>query len=211
MKHLRIILFLTVTATLCTLLLGGAQIGYERAAVIFNIRLYATILDLFGIGAEPDEVEAVFMENFETRTVGSTTYYVSKRTDPGAVVFKTEGAGLWSRIEVLLAVAPGLEKLVGMRVIAQAETPGLGGRIAELEFQERFRGVEIRPRLRVVRVAAQPNEVDAITGATATVRALEKIINRGLEEMDRAVGGGSVGGGSAGGAARGEAAEGGGG
>lgn len=186
MKSMRIILFLVVLGSLCTMLLAGAQLGYERASAIFNVRLYATILDLFGIEAAEEEIEQVFSDNFETRTVGATTYYISTRIEKGTVVYKTMGAGLWSQIELLLAVSPGFEKLYGLRVISQAETPGLGGRITEIEFQERFRGVDIRPELRVVKFAAGPNEVDAITGASITSRSIEKIINRSIVEFDQA-------------------------
>ncbi|MBU8920522.1 MAG: FMN-binding protein [Bacteroidales bacterium] len=188
MKNVKIILFLVITSTLCTLLLAGAQLGYEKASTVFNVRLYGTILELFGIEAAEDDIEKVFLENFEIRTVGSTVYYISRTVEKGAVVFKTIGAGLWSQIELLLAFSPGFEKMYGLRVISQAETPGLGGRITEIEFLERFRGVEVRPELKVVKFASRPNEVDAITGASVTSRSVEKIINRGVIEMDKAFG-----------------------
>jgi RnfABCDGE-type electron transport complex G subunit len=188
MKSARIIIFLVITSTLCTLLLAGAQLGYEKASAIFNVRLYGTILELFGIEAAEEEIEQIFLENFEIRTVGSTVYYISMNVEKGSVVFKAVGAGLWSQIELLLAFSPGFEKMYGLRVISQAETPGLGARITETEFLERFRGVEIRPELKVVKFASRPNEVDAITGASVTSRSVEKIINRGVVDMDQAFG-----------------------
>lgn len=186
MKNARMIVFLVVLSSLCTLILTGAQIGYEKASSVFSVRLYRTILDLFDIPAAEGGVEEVFHENFDTAVIGDRTYYISKEKEKGSIVFRTVGAGLWSQIEVLLAVAPGRDSLYGFRVISQAETPGLGGRITEIEFQERFRGVRIRPALRVVKFAAQPNEVDAITGASVTSRSIEKIINSGIAEMDKA-------------------------
>lgn len=186
MKHGRMILFLLVISTVCTLLLSGAQLAYERAASLFNIRLYRVILELFEIAAPEERTEEVFLEHFEIRTVGKSVYYVSRLKEPGTVVFRTEGAGLWSRIEVLVAVAPGLEKLHGMRVLSQAETPGLGGRISERGFQESFAGIEIRPRLEIVKFASLPNQVDAVTGASRTSESLQRIINRGIAEMDKA-------------------------
>lgn len=79
------------------------------------------------------------------------------------------------------------EKLYGLRVISQAETPGLGGRIAEKQFQERFKDVEVQPSLRIVKFASAPNEVDAVTGASKTSEALEEIINKALEEAAQAL------------------------
>jgi len=186
LKHWKMILFLVILSTVCTMMLSGAQLAYDKAAGMFNIRLYGVILDLFEIEVPEESIEQVFLENFDITTVGSTVYYTSKFKEPGTVVFKSEGSGLWSRIEVLLAVTADREKLFGMRVLSQAETPGLGGRISEIEFQESFRGVEIRPQLEIVKFASQPNEVDAITGASRTAQSLEKIINEGVAGMDKA-------------------------
>lgn len=186
MKNVRMIIFLLIISSLCTGLLTGAQQAYEKASAVFNVRLYKTILDLFEIPAGEEEITEIFSENFETREIGKRVYYISKTKEAGAVVFKADGPGLWSRIEILLAVYPDFEKLYGMRVLAQAETPGLGGRITELEFQERFSGVEIRPELRIVKFASAANEVDAITGASMTAKSLERIVNRGIREMDQA-------------------------
>jgi len=187
-KEVRMTVFLLVTTTVCTLLLAGANAMYERAFARFNVRLYGTILDLFGIQASPTEVENVFAEHFETKPVGSTVYYVSKHKEPGAVVFKSEGPGLWSRIELLLAVNPDRKTLLGMRVLSQAETPGLGGRISEPAFQEAFRGLRVRPEMEIVKFAMADNQVDAISGATRTGDGVEAIVNRGIAEMDQALG-----------------------
>jgi len=187
-KEVRMTVFLLVTTTVCTLLLAGANAMYERAFARFNVRLYGTILDLFGIEAAETEIESVFAENFETKPVGSTVYYVSTQEQPGTVVFKADGPGLWSRIELLLAVDPDRRTLYGMRVLSQAETPGLGGRIAEPVFQEAFRGLRVRPAMEIVKFAMADNQVDAISGATRTGDGVEAIVNGAIVEMDRALG-----------------------
>ena len=185
MKQYKIVIFLMVVASICTLLLSTANYAYEKASDIFNVRLYKTILDLFEIPAQEEQIRSIFNDNFEIKKIGNTLYYISKTVDSGTILFKTEGPGLWSVIEILLAVDPSFETLYGLRVLAQAETPSLGGRIAEVEFQERFRGVEIRPELRIVKFASAVNEVDAVTGASKTSEALEKIINSSIKDLDR--------------------------
>ncbi len=186
--EVRMTVFLMITTTICTLLLAGANFAYRKASFIFNIRLYKTILELFEIPAAEDSVEAVFDEHFETIQSGGTTYYRAKTKRPGTIVFKSEGSGLWSRIELLLAVNPNRESLFGMRVLSQAETPGLGGRIAEPDFQKQFKGIEVRPKLGVVKFAIAGNQVDAVSGATKTSDAVEFIVNSGIEGMDRVFG-----------------------
>ncbi len=186
-SELKMTLFLLATTTACTLLLAGANLAYERAAVIFNIRLYRTILDLFEIPLEGREVEPVFAEHFETIPTGSGPFYRSKKTNPGAMVFKSEGPGLWSQIDLLLAVNPDRQSLYGLRVVSQAETPGLGGRITEEGFQNSFAGVDVRPAVRVAKFAMADHEVDGISGATTTSTAIERIINQGISKLDRTV------------------------
>jgi Na+-transporting NADH:ubiquinone oxidoreductase subunit C len=186
-SELKMTLFLLATTTVCTLVLTGANLAYQRASSIFNIRLYATILDLFEIPQENSDVEELFSEHFESIPAGGGIFYRSKQKNPGTLVFKSEGPGLWSQIDLLLAVNPDRESLYGLRVISQAETPGLGGRIAEEDFQAAFAGVDIRPKLRVVKFAMTGNEVDAISGATRTSTAVEQIINQGIGHLDRAV------------------------
>ena len=188
MKQYKIIIFLMIVASICTLLLSTANYAYEKASDIFSVRLYKTILDLFEIPAQEEQIRSVFNENFEIEKIGNTLYYISKRVNSGTIVYKTEGPGLWSVIEILLAVDPSFDTLYGLRILAQAETPGLGGRIAEVEFQERFRGVEIRPELRIVKFASAVNEVDAVSGASKTSEALEKIINSSIKDLDRVFG-----------------------
>jgi Na+-transporting NADH:ubiquinone oxidoreductase subunit C len=185
-KEIRMLLFLMILATLCTLLLGSANLAFQKASAVFNRRLYAVILEKYGIPFDKETIEATFSSHFETKKIGNTVYYVAKKQ--GAIVFKAQGAGLWSIIEVLLAVSADLERMEWLAVLVQAETPGLGGRIAEEEFQARFTGVEIRPQLNIVKFASGPNEVDAVTGASKTSEALEQIINNAIKELDQAFG-----------------------
>jgi len=186
MKNLRMIIFLMIISTVCVLLLSGANLVYERASEIFNVRLFGVILNMFEIKVGENEVKKVFTENFETKIIGGKTYYVSKNKAKGVIVFKTQGPGLWSIIEIVVGIYPDFEKLYGIRVVSQAETPGLGGRISEPQFQARFKDVVIKPSLRIVKFASAPNEVDAVTGASKTSKALEIIINKAAAEAEQA-------------------------
>lgn len=78
MKNLKMLIFLMVLSTICVLLLGGATLLYRQASSIFNVRLYAVILDLFNIETTEDNVREVFLDNFEIQTIGDRTYYTAK-------------------------------------------------------------------------------------------------------------------------------------
>lgn len=109
------------------------------------------------------------------------------------------GNGFWGPIEGLLGLSPDLERATGLVLLRQTETPGLGGRIEERSFREQFM------KLRVSRpagggkfiyiggaAAAGPSDprfgrtVQAITGATQTCLALERLLNESLERFHRA-------------------------
>lgn len=185
MKDFRMVVFLLVLFSLCTLLLTGGKLAYNKASAVFNRRLYAEILNLYGYPYEEETVESDFALNFQTVERGGQTYYVGSDTTRKTVAFKYQGPGLWSLIEVLLAVELDKSELFGLRVLSQGETPGLGGRISEQAFQDSFSGLFIKPEVKIVKFAMGANEVDAISGATKTSQFLEDLINSGLEDLNR--------------------------
>ncbi len=192
MKTFRTVLFLLILSTVCTLFLSGGQFLYLRLSSRFNIELYGTILGMFGIDAEEEEIEASFHKNFDTKTVGVSNFYICK-LEPfsGTVVFKHDGPGLWSNIEILVAVKKNREELYKLGILSQAETPGMGARIIEEPFLKQFEGIEIRPDVKLVKFSIRSNEVDAISGATKTSNYLESIINKAIVKMDQSLKGGN--------------------
>lgn len=92
---------------------------------------------------------------------------------------------MWAEIVLLFAYDRMHRRIVGMRVLEQNETAGLGDRISEETFYEQFDDIEAASgvEMKAIRVAA--NQFDAISGATITSRAVESIINRALRQMNR--------------------------
>ena len=90
-----------------------------------------------------------------------------------------------SFISIFICVEPDMETLKGIEVLDHSETPGLGGRITEESFKKQFAGKKVKPNLSIVkeRKAANPNEVDAITGATNTSKGIEAFINDAMKEF----------------------------
>ncbi|HLR35090.1 MAG TPA: RnfABCDGE type electron transport complex subunit G [Tissierellales bacterium] len=92
-------------------------------------------------------------------------------------VIKTEVLGFGGDIEVMTGIS--LEgKITGMKVLDHAETPGLGARATEPEFQEKFNDKSVDESIVVVN--SEPvggNEVLAITSATITTDAVAQGVN----------------------------------
>ncbi len=85
-------------------------------------------------------------------------------------------------ISLFICVGPDLETIKGIDVLDHAETPGLGGRMTEVEFRRQFIGKKLKPKLSLVRgrETVGPNEVHAITGASYTSKGIERIINEAM-------------------------------
>jgi len=90
------------------------------------------------------------------------------------------GPGFQDTIAILYGYKPGEKIVVGMEVLESRETPGLGAKIyTDAEFVGGFSALSIEPEIFAVKkgTKSQPNEIDAITGATISSKAVVRIIN----------------------------------
>jgi electron transport complex protein RnfG len=95
-----------------------------------------------------------------------------------------EGPGFQDTIRLIYGYDPSRATIVGMEVLESRETPGLGDKIAkDEEFVSSFDSLSVDPRVVLVKPGESQaeNEVDAITGATISSRAVVDIINASNE------------------------------
>lgn len=94
-------------------------------------------------------------------------------------------AGFQDVIELIFGYDPRTRTVLGMKVLASRETPGLGDKIEkDQHFVSEFEGVEaplagVKPG----RATGAVNEVDMITGATISSRTVISIINGEIERL----------------------------
>lgn len=95
----------------------------------------------------------------------------------GHVVVNT-AKGYGGDISVMTGVdADG--KVTGVNILSHAETAGLGAKVAEQSFRDRFIG--LIGGITVSKDKAGENSIDAITGATITSRAVTEAVNAAIE------------------------------
>jgi len=90
------------------------------------------------------------------------------------------GPGFQDTIAILYGYKPAEQLVVGMEVLESRETPGLGDKIyKDAEFVGGFSALSIEPEIVAVKkgTSSRPNEIDAITGATISSKAVVRIIN----------------------------------
>ena len=90
------------------------------------------------------------------------------------------GPGFQDTIALLYGYKPGEKIVVGMEILESRETPGLGDKIyKDAEFVGAFSALSVVPEIVAVKkgTKSEANEIDAITGATISSKAVVRIIN----------------------------------
>ncbi len=113
--------------------------------------------------------------------------FLGYREDGSRVGFAITGAepGFQDIIELIFGYDAETRTLLGMKVLASRETPGLGDKIEkDEEFVSEFEGPETPlVGVKAQRATGAPNEIDMITGATISSRTVIAIINHRLERL----------------------------
>lgn len=136
--------------------------------------------------------EAIFVvlpeaKDYETIEKDDLTIYKGINAD-GDVIgysFVAVGPGFQGKIKMMVGIKIDFLNLLGMKVLDQVETPGLGNRIGEDKFQNQFKELNIRPKIEPIKnkKPEKPNQIQTITGATISSVAVVETINKGLEKV----------------------------
>lgn len=99
--------------------------------------------------------------------------------------FLAEGNGYQGTIKIMAGINPDFEILVGIEILESQETPGLGLEITNDKFKAQFRGLKTSPEITYVKdiPPTKPNEIQAITGATISSRAVVSILNEKIDVL----------------------------
>jgi len=183
------VLFVLVLGSILTTALVGVN-GFATPKIEKNaeIKLKSSVLEALDITYDPGTVEQTFANNVKIEEKNGITFYVAAN---GVYAIPYEGAGLWGPISGIIAMSPDLEKISGLTIVHQEETPGLGSRIAEKNYLDAFVGKQFTPDLKLVSpgTAKGNNEIDAISGATLSSKAFIKLLNSEHQRYESALGG----------------------
>jgi len=112
---------------------------------------------------------------------GKADWYVAMKDGKiAAYVVPAESKGYGGAIKMLTAVSPE-GKAMDYKILSHNETPGLGDKAAGTKFRKQFFGKSAEA-LDVVKVPTDKN-IQALTGATITSRAVTKGIKEAVEEV----------------------------
>lgn len=99
-------------------------------------------------------------------------------------VIKSSGQGYADKIELLVGLDANAKTVSGLFVLDQKETPGLGNKVIEPQWRGQFIGKPAASTLAVTKSGASaPDEIDAVTGATISSKAVVQIVNTALADV----------------------------
>jgi electron transport complex protein RnfG len=107
------------------------------------------------------------------------------------IAVKTTGAGFQDKIVYMFGLNEDLTRLNSLYILDQKETPGLGARISsEDAFLQFWEGKDVRQPLALRKPAVEkealaPTEVNTITGATISSRAVLESVNAALTRIKK--------------------------
>jgi electron transport complex protein RnfG len=125
--------------------------------------------------------DTITMQDTEGREI--TVYRATKAGQVTGVAYEIFGTGYAGQIKLMLGVDTQ-GKVLGVRVLAHKETPGLGDKIdvKKTDWITRFTGLYLGdPPVDKWKVKKDGGQFDQFAGATITPRGVVKAIREGLE------------------------------
>jgi H+/Na+-translocating ferredoxin:NAD+ oxidoreductase subunit G len=136
-------------------------------------------------------IENIFPETASTEAIKDETIFAVKDKTNKLLgyAFISEGNGYQGTIKLLAGIDPKLDSLKGIEILESQETPGLGAEIATDGFRDQFKGLSTAQPIEYVKneKPTKPSQIEAITGATISSRAVVLIINEGIKSVRETV------------------------
>ena len=161
-KILGLVLSLTIISGVCAAVL--AYVDSITKAPIAQMR----------VQQEQAAVKAVLPPG-ATEVVEGTGFFVGmneKNDIVGYAAKGKDGGGYGGDIELMVGFRPDKKTVVCYKTLAASETPGLGMKLKTPEFADQFKGKDGR----ALKVKKDGGEIEAITSATITSRAVCRAI-----------------------------------
>ena len=177
------------------MILGAFCLGFGMVLVMTN-NFTKNDIALRAVEDRQNSLRQVIPDSIHDNNLATTTlnmkndqgkevvvYLATKDGNVTGVAFETSGSGYSGEIKVMLGIDPE-GKILGARVLAHKETPGLGDKIEvkKGDWILRFTGLDLgNPPVDKWKVKKDGGIFDQFAGATITPRAVVNAIRDGLQ------------------------------
>lgn len=165
-----------------------AAVGIVSGAVLVFVYNYSMPRITANVKAETERaIKNIFPEGAEVQDIRKDGIFKVTGTDGKFLgyAFTAEGNGYQGTIKLIVGIDADLSTIKGMEVLESQETPGLGAEIAGTQFRSQFEGLSLSHAIEYVKnkKPQAPYQIEAITGATISSRAVVKILNERIGEV----------------------------
>lgn len=179
-NSLKDLLFMLILSSFCAFLLLATRSAVGERAEL-SAGTADAILKILGKDILPsdDRLIEAFSEIFVRRQSGKIKFWRGV-DNPELWACEASGNGMWSEITLAFVLDSSSWKIIGLRIVEQNETAGLGSQISEDRFVEQFTGLNGENGVEMASFKIMNNQFDAVTGATASSKSVEKLLNKAL-------------------------------
>lgn len=134
---------------------------------------------------DPIKEKASILEWTEKDGTIKEIYIAKKQDEIMGIAFTSIGEGYNGYIKIMIGIKPD-ETIMGIAILEHNETPGLGSKIENPEFEEQFRDKSAEGsqdnKLSIIKGKKAKNnwEIEALTGATISPLGVVQAVNDGL-------------------------------
>ncbi|GHV87078.1 electron transport complex subunit G [Spirochaetia bacterium] len=170
---LKLALSLMVFATVACVGLAFVYEGTkEQISVNQSAKLNNALKEIFGEDTEFDEIRDLPASD-DAAVTFTAAYRLKKGNTVTGIALTAQDTGFSDILEALVGVGSD-GKIVGVRVLKDTDTPGLGAKAALPAFYGQFAGMAVDGTIKVTK---DGGAVEAITAATITSRAVSLLVN----------------------------------
>jgi electron transport complex protein RnfG len=129
---------------------------------------------------QPDQqVQSIILGKDKRGREQKVEFYIATRQGKWVgTAFASPAKGFGGKMLVMLGVTPD-KKLNRIKILSHRETPGLGAKVERTKFVDQFGGKSLAEG--ELKVKKDGGEIDAVTGATISSRAVCRAVSEGLK------------------------------
>lgn len=170
---------------------------YERTSIIIEenaaraledsvFEVLPNTVDVNIIRSSPDPLRADDPKEMREREQRTTLIYqgLDQQGEITGYAFVGEGNGYGGAVRVLVGVDQVTNAILNVKILAHTETPGLGDRIESESFRSQFVDKKLADPIKL------NQDIDGISGATVSSRAVSEAVRKGFDEAAAAYKGG---------------------
>lgn len=124
---------------------------------------------------------AVTLESANYSSANTNKIYTLSNC-PNYIFLEKTGKGMWGDITIMIGFDIINKKIIGIEILHHSETAGIGSKIEDQAFKNKFIGLSYGPlQINAVKNKVNESEFEIITGATISSKAVENILNDAIK------------------------------